>query len=68
MREKICLVSGGFDPLHRGHIEYFKAAKDLADYLVVAVNSDHWLSEKKEYYFMPWKERASVIRNLEVVN
>ena len=68
MREKICLVSGGFDPLHRGHIEYFKAAKDLADYLVVAVNSDHWLSEKKEYYFMPWKERASIIRNLEVVN
>jgi len=68
MKDKICLVSGGFDPLHRGHIEYFKAAKKLSGYLVVAVNSDEWLIDKKNYHFMPWEERASIIENLEVVD
>ena len=68
MRKSICLVSGGFDPLHRGHIEYFKAAKRLSDYLIVALNSDDWLSQKKGYAFMPWEERASIIKNLEIVD
>ena len=40
MKENICLVTGGFDPLHRGHIEYFKSAKKLSNYLIVGVNSD----------------------------
>ena len=40
---KIVVVSGGFDPIHSGHIEYFKAAKLLGDKLIVAVNSDQWL-------------------------
>ena len=68
MRKSICLVSGGFDPLHRGHIEYFKAAKRLSNYLIVALNSDDWLSQKKGYAFMPWEERASIIKNLEIVD
>ena len=47
---KIAVVSGGFDPLHSGHIAYFKAAKQLAKYggkLWVGVNSDQWLQRKK---------------------
>ena len=51
---KIVLVSGGFDPLHSGHIAYFQAAKKLGDKLVVALNSDEWLIRKKGKAFMPW--------------
>ena len=43
---KVVLVTGGFDPLHSGHIEYFRAAKKLGDVLVVGVNSDEWLTRK----------------------
>lgn len=68
MMKNICLVSGGFDPLHRGHIEYFKSAKSISDYLIVAVNSDDWLKRKKGYAFMPSKERIAIIRNLAVVD
>ena len=50
----IVLVTGGFDPLHSGHIAYFRAAKQLGDTLVVGVNSDAWLIRKKGRAFMPW--------------
>jgi cytidyltransferase-like protein len=61
---KIVLVSGGFDPLHSGHIAYFQAAKKLGDKLVVALNSDEWLVRKKGKAFMPWDERACIISAL----
>ena len=64
----IVLVTGGFDPLHSGHIEYFNAARELGDYLVVGVNSDAWLARKKGRPFMPWKERATIIENLSMVD
>ena len=60
----IVLITGGFDPLHSGHIAYFHAAKKLGDILVVGVNSDAWLTRKKGSPFMPYKERASIIRNI----
>ena len=44
---KVIVVSGGFDPLHSGHIEYFDSAKKLGDHLIVALNSDEWLTNKK---------------------
>ena len=44
---KVVVVSGGFDPLHSGHIEMFHRAKALGDYLIVGVNSDDWLTVKK---------------------
>ena len=44
---KIVLVTGGFDPIHSGHIKYFEEAKKLGDYLVVGLNSDEWLIRKK---------------------
>lgn len=64
----IVLVTGGFDPLHSGHIEYFKAAKELGDELHVGLNSDDWLKRKKGRPFMPFLERAKVIENLSMVD
>jgi cytidyltransferase-like protein len=64
---KIVLVTGGFDPLHSGHIEYFKAAKKLGDKLIVGLNSDAWLARKKGQPFMPYTERMSIIENLVMV-
>ena len=61
---KIVLVTGGFDPIHSGHIAYIKAAKELGDKLIVGINSDEWLRRKKGHEFMPWEERATIVANL----
>ena len=66
--KKIVLVTGGFDPLHSGHIEYFKAAKELGEELWVGLNSDEWLANKKGRPFMPFKERANIIKHLKMVD
>jgi len=65
---KIVIVTGGFDPLHSGHIAYFEAAKALGDRLVVGINSDEWLTRKKGRPFMPATERRAIIENLRVVD
>ena len=65
---KIVLVTGGFDPLHSGHIEYFREAKKLGDILVVGLNSDEWLARKKGQAFMPWQERLCILNNLFFIN
>lgn len=62
------LVSGGFDPIHSGHIAYFTAAKELGEELWVAINSDQWLKNKKGKYFMPLKERVEIVKNLKMVD
>lgn len=62
---KIVLATGGFDPIHSGHIEYLKQAKELGDILVVGVNSDAWLRRKKGQAFMPLVERTEIVRNLK---
>ena len=67
-RMKIVLVTGGFDPLHSGHIRYFEEAKKLGDRLIVGVNSDAWLTRKKGRPFMPLEERANVIQALSMVD
>lgn len=64
----IVLVSGGFDPLHSGHIQYFIEAKKLGDRLIVGVNSDAWLTRKKGKPFMPSSERAEIVRALSMVD
>lgn len=64
---KVVIVTGGFDPLHEGHIEYFKAAKALGNHLVVGLNSDEWLTRKKGAPFQSWKTRVSIIENLRMV-
>lgn len=65
---KIVVVSGGFDPIHSGHLAYFKAAKELGDELIVALNSDDWLKNKKGSCFMPFNERKLVIEHLIMVD
>ena len=65
--DKVSLVTGGFDPLHSGHIAYFKAAKELG-MLGVGVNSDEWLVRKKGKFFMTAAERISIIKELKCVD
>lgn len=65
---KIVLCTGGYDPVHSGHIAYFKAARTLGDMLIVGLNSDDWLTRKKGRPFMPWNERLCVINNLSMVD
>ena len=65
---KMILVTGGFDPIHSGHIAYFKAARELGDHLIVGLNSDAWLTRKKEKPFMPFEERAAIIKELGCVD
>ena len=64
----IAVVSGGFDPLHSGHISYFKSAKKLGYKLIVALNSDQWLIDKKGKYLMPFNERKIILENLNIVD
>tara|TARA_Y100000389_G_C17438052_1_gene506771 strand:+ start:1236 stop:2012 length:777 start_codon:yes stop_codon:yes gene_type:complete len=65
---KIVIVSGGFDPIHSGHIEYFKSAKSLGDKLLVALNSDNWLVKKKGKFFMPFVERRAIVESIKYVD
>ena len=66
--DKVSLVTGGFAPIHSGHIAYFKRAKDLSNYLIVGLNGDPWLKRKKGQYFQCWTERADIIRHLDMVD
>lgn len=68
MLNRVVLVTGGFDPLHSGHIEYFRAARQLGTMLVVGVNSDAWLIRKKGQAFMPIKDRVTIIESLRMVD
>lgn len=65
---RVVLVTGGFDPLHSGHIAYFEAAKRLGDVLVVGVNSNEWLTRKKGQPFMDIIERLAIVKNLSMVD
>lgn len=65
--KRIC-VSGYFDPVHVGHLEYFENAKTLGDELVVIVNNDDQARLKKGKAFMPDKERVKIIKSFRVVN
>jgi len=60
------MLSGGFDPIHIGHIRMILAATELGNVIVVA-NSDGWLMRKKGYIFMPWEERAEILRAIRGV-
>lgn len=63
----ISIVSGGFDPIHSGHIQYFKDASLLSNHLFVGINSDRWLTRKKGNFFMPFRERKIVVESIRYV-
>ena len=67
-RKTVVAVSGGFDPIHIGHVRMFERAKALGDELVVILNNDNWLRTKKGFSFMPERERKEVIEALRVVD
>lgn len=68
INQVLVLVSGGFDPLHSGHLSYLIEASKLGDRLVVALNSDEWLIEKKGNFFLDFYERSSIMNNLAMVD
>ena len=64
----VVAVSGGFDPIHIGHVRMMRAAKELGDELVVILNNDNWLKYKRNYIFMPEQERKEIIEALACVD
>ena len=62
------LVTGGFDPIHKGHIALFKHARAYGTKLVVGLNSDEWLIRKKGRYFMDYDERKEILLSLSCVD
>jgi D-beta-D-heptose 7-phosphate kinase/D-beta-D-heptose 1-phosphate adenosyltransferase len=65
---KTVAISGGFDPIHVGHIEMMKEAKELGDKLIVIVNNDNWLIKKKGFAFMPQAERKAIVEAIRYVD
>lgn len=61
-RHIVVAVSGGFDPLHVGHVRLFEEARKLGDKLVVILNNDNWLRKKKGFVFMPQRERIELVQ------
>ena len=68
MSRTIAIVSGGFDPIHPGHIMMMEECKKFSDYLIVGLNSDIWLTRKKGNFFMDMKHRSYVVSRLKVVD
>ena len=66
--EKIVAVSGYFDPIHIGHIEYLKLAKSLGDTLIVILNNDHQAMLKKGKPFMPLEDRKAILEAIKYVD
>jgi cytidyltransferase-like protein len=66
--KKVVMVSGGFDPVHIGHVRLFQEAKKLGDELVVVINNDNWKRKKGRHVFMPDEERKEIIEALACVD
>ena len=66
-KRKLAIVSGGFDPIHIGHLEFFEKAKSIADDLFVITNDDEYIKRKKGKFFMPFRERTLIVQALKPV-
>ena len=64
----IVVVSGGFDPIHLGHVRLMEAAKKLGDKLIIILNNDNWLTKKKGFVFINQRERKGIIKALRCVD
>ena len=65
--KNIIILSGGFDPVHKGHIRMFREAANLGAQVIVGLNSDEWHIRKKERPFMDWNERAEILESCKFV-
>ena len=66
--ENVIILSGGFDPVHKGHLRMFREASQLGHQVIVGLNSDEWLTRKKGKPFMKWEERAEILESCKFVN
>lgn len=66
MSSKNIAVSGGFDPIHVGHVRMIMAAAEHGN-VIVLLNSDDWLNRKKGYSFMEWDERSEILMSIKGV-
>lgn len=64
--KRTVVISGGFDPIHIGHVRYIQEAAKFGD-LTIILNTDSWLLRKKGYAFMPWEQRAEILRAIKGV-
>ena len=67
MKNKLIILSGGFDPVHKGHIRMFKAASKLGE-VIIGLNSDNWLLRKKNKYFMSFHERTEILESIKYIS
>ena len=67
-RKSIIILSGGFDPVHKGHLRMFREAAYLGHYVIVGLNSDEWLTRKKGKPFMEFEERKEILEGFKYVN
>jgi len=65
---RVVVASGGFDPIHIGHVRYLQEARTLGDKLIVVLNNDHWLTLKKGYAFMSQYERKEILLAFDFVD
>ena len=67
-RKSIIVLSGGFDPVHKGHLRMFREASWLGHQVIVGLNSDDWLSRKKGKPFMKFEERKEILEGFKYIN
>ena len=67
-RKSIIVMSGGFDPIHKGHLRMFREASWLGHQVIVGLNSDEWLTRKKEKPFMEFEERKEILEGFKYIN
>ena len=67
MNKNIIILSGGFDPVHKGHVRMFKESKKIGS-VIVGLNSDEWLKRKKNKFFMPFEERKEILDSIKYID
>ena len=67
-RKSVIILSGGFDPVHKGHLRMFREASNLGHQVIIGLNSDEWLTRKKGKPFMNFEERKEIIEGFKYVN
>ena len=67
-RKSVIILSGGFDPVHKGHLRMFREASNLSHQVIVGLNSDEWLTRKKGKPFMEFEERKEILEGFKYIN